>query len=202
MPGAWFDACEGSYTVQKPPHATVMTPENARLMNDFVECDVRCLAEIGLNRTQRSAFLEALLAYYGYHLDAIHAVQSVRISARGVLTGNRHQRTTDFSGRRRRRALLRCTGCGSKGEPEVLPGTEKRKKTVQCYETNFLQPAFRRHRMDGCKSESARNQNSGPESGRTDRGVLSVEDASGFDAAQSTLLYPADYFSPSTTIRR
>ena len=79
MPGAWFDACEGSYTVQKPPHATVMTPENARLMNDFVECDVRCLAEIGLNRTQRSAFLEALLAYYGYHLDAIHAVQSVRI---------------------------------------------------------------------------------------------------------------------------
>lgn len=53
MPGAWFDACEGSYTVQKPPHATVMTPENARLMNDFVECDVRCLAEIGLNRTQR-----------------------------------------------------------------------------------------------------------------------------------------------------
>ena len=56
-----------------------MTPENARLMNDFVECDVRCLAEIGLNRTQRSSFLEALLAYYGYHLDAIHAVQSVRI---------------------------------------------------------------------------------------------------------------------------
>lgn len=77
--GAWFDACEGSYTVQKPPHATVMTPENARLMNDFVECDVRCLAEIGLNRAQRSAFLEALLTYYGYHLDAIHAVQSVRI---------------------------------------------------------------------------------------------------------------------------
>jgi DNA repair protein recO len=48
-------------------------------MNDFVECDVRCLAEIGLNRAQRSAFLEALLTYYGYHLDAIHAVQSVRI---------------------------------------------------------------------------------------------------------------------------
>ena len=72
MPGAWFDACEGSYTVQKPPHATVMTPENARLMNDFVECDVRCLAEIGLNRTQRSAFLEALLAYYGYHLDVLN----------------------------------------------------------------------------------------------------------------------------------
>ena len=79
MPGAWFDACEGSYTVQKPPHATVMTPENARLMNDFVECDVRCLAEIGLNRTQRVEFLNAVLVYFGYHLDAISAVQSVRI---------------------------------------------------------------------------------------------------------------------------
>ena len=82
MPGAWFDACEGSYTVQKPPHATVMTPENARLMNDFVECDVRCLAEIGLNRTQRSAFLEALLPP---GRDPRRAVGPY--SARGVLTG-------------------------------------------------------------------------------------------------------------------
>ena len=56
-----------------------MTPENARILNDFVECDVRCLAEIGLNRRQRVAYLDALLVYYGYHLDAIHAVQSVRI---------------------------------------------------------------------------------------------------------------------------
>ena len=77
----------------------------------------------------------------------------------------------------------------------------KNEKTVQCYETNFLQPAFRRHRMNGCKSESARNQNSGPESGRTDRGVLSVEDASGFDVAQSTLpLSGRTISSPSTTM--
>lgn len=77
--GAWFDASEGLYTKQKPPHVISMKPENARILNDLVECDVRCLGEIGLNRGQRAAFLEALLTYYGYHLDAIHTVQSVKI---------------------------------------------------------------------------------------------------------------------------
>ena len=41
--------------------------------------------------------------------------------------------------------------------------------------------------MDGRRPESARNQNSGPENGRADRRVLSVEDAPGFGADQSTL---------------
>lgn len=76
---SWFDIREGQYVTLRPPHPMVMEPAMARLLNDFVECDVRCLAEIGLNRGQRAAFLEALLSYYGYHLDAIHAVQSVRI---------------------------------------------------------------------------------------------------------------------------
>ena len=49
------------------------------LLRDMVECDVRCLAEIGLNRRERVDFLGALLGYYGYHLDAIHAVRSVGI---------------------------------------------------------------------------------------------------------------------------
>ena len=75
----WFDIREGQYVSLRPSHPMAMEPAMARLLNDFVECDVRCLAEIGLNRGQRSAFLEALLSYYGYHLDAIHAVPSVRI---------------------------------------------------------------------------------------------------------------------------
>ena len=42
-------------------------------------CDVRLLSDIGLNRSQRVEFLNAMLVYFGYHLDAISAVQSVRI---------------------------------------------------------------------------------------------------------------------------
>lgn len=77
--GAWFDFSEGLYTKMQPPHVHFMTQDNARMFNDFVECDVRYLAEIGLNRHQRVEFLNVLLVYYAYHLDAVNAVQSVRI---------------------------------------------------------------------------------------------------------------------------
>ena len=78
-PGAWFDIREGSFTPLRPPHGEVLSADDARILHDLLECDVRYIAEIGLNRRQRVAYLDALLVYYGYHLDAIHAVQSVRI---------------------------------------------------------------------------------------------------------------------------
>ena len=78
--GAWFDIAEGGFTLLPPRISTLaLSKENARILNDLLECDVRYLAEIGLNRTQRVDFLNAMLVYYGYHLDAIHAVQSVKI---------------------------------------------------------------------------------------------------------------------------
>ena len=77
---AWFDIAEGYFTPVRPRSlSTAMSAENARILHDLLECDVRYLDEIGLNRTQRVEFLNAMLVYYGYHLDAIHAVQSVKI---------------------------------------------------------------------------------------------------------------------------
>lgn len=78
-PGDIFDIREGLYTKTAPLHVNFMDGEYARLLHDFLECDVRHLGEIGLNRSQRVGFLNAVLVYYGYHLDAISAVQSVRI---------------------------------------------------------------------------------------------------------------------------
>lgn len=77
--GCWFDIREGCYTPIRPLHTACFTPENTTFLRDFTECDVRCLAEIGMNRHQRVEFMQALLNYYAYHLDAIHSVQSVRI---------------------------------------------------------------------------------------------------------------------------
>ncbi len=77
--GHWFDAREGLYTPLRPSHSVLLSPENARILNDLIDCDVRCLGEIGLNRAQRTDFLHELLVYYAYHLDAIRAVQSIRI---------------------------------------------------------------------------------------------------------------------------
>lgn len=77
--GAWLDIRDGHFV----PHALIpsvaLTPENARILHDMLECDVRYLGEIGLNRGQRVDFLEAMLKYYAYHLDAIHSVESLRI---------------------------------------------------------------------------------------------------------------------------
>ena len=78
-PGSWFDIREGLYTPGCPTHPGAMEPESAALLDRMLHCDVRNLGEIDLNRTQRSDFLSAMLSYFGYHLDAIGSVQSVRI---------------------------------------------------------------------------------------------------------------------------
>ncbi|MBR2976490.1 MAG: DNA repair protein RecO, partial [Alistipes sp.] len=56
-----------------------LAPANARLLHDMLECDVRYLGEIGLNRQQRVDFLEDMLRYYTYHLESIRSVESIRI---------------------------------------------------------------------------------------------------------------------------
>lgn len=78
-PGAWFDIREGLYSVVRPAHPGVMTQECASLLDRMLSCDVRRLGDVGLNRDRRSEFLNAMLAYFGYHLDAISAVQSLSL---------------------------------------------------------------------------------------------------------------------------
>ncbi len=77
--GAWLDIRDGHYTHTPLLPSCALDPDNARLLRDMLECDVRFLGEIGLNRSQRVAFLEAMLKYYAYHLESIKAVESIRI---------------------------------------------------------------------------------------------------------------------------
>lgn len=77
--GAWLDIRDGHFTPHALMPSMALTPENARLLHDMLECDVRYLGEIGLNRAQRVEFLEAMLKYYAYHLDTIRSVESIRI---------------------------------------------------------------------------------------------------------------------------
>lgn len=78
-PGAWFDIREGLFAATRPAHPAVMTQECAELFSRLLACDVRHLGDIPLGRAQRTEFLNALLSYLGYHLDAVSAVQSVHI---------------------------------------------------------------------------------------------------------------------------
>lgn len=77
--GAWFDIREGHFTHHPSSVGYALNPENARILHDMLECDVRYLAEIGLNRVERVKFLEEMLRYYAYHLDSIRSVESLRI---------------------------------------------------------------------------------------------------------------------------
>lgn len=77
--GAWFDIKEGLYTPAAPPHTLVLAQDEARTLDRLLRCTLLELPAVGLNRTQRVGFLNAMLTYFGYHLDSINAVQSVRI---------------------------------------------------------------------------------------------------------------------------
>ena len=77
--GAWLDIRDGHFTPTAILPSFALSPENARILHDMLECDVRYLGEIGLNRTERVEFLEAMLKYYNYHLDSIRNVESIRV---------------------------------------------------------------------------------------------------------------------------
>lgn len=77
--GCWFDIAEGLFCPEQPLTEFRLTPDNALLLRDMLECDVRYLAEIGLNRRQRVDFLSSLVAYYGYHLDTVASIRSIDI---------------------------------------------------------------------------------------------------------------------------
>lgn len=79
--GAVFDIEAGCFTRTMPRSGLFIGEENSRLLGELMEASVMNLKEIALSRVQRSEFLAALLTYFGYHLDTIHQIQSLRILA-------------------------------------------------------------------------------------------------------------------------
>ena len=75
----WLDIRDGHFTRTVISSNLALSPDNARILHDMLECDVRYLGEIGLNRTERVEFLDSMLRYYAYHLESIRSVESLRI---------------------------------------------------------------------------------------------------------------------------
>ncbi|MCC8034780.1 MAG: DNA repair protein RecO [Rikenellaceae bacterium] len=78
-PSAWFDIREGMYTPVEPGHGLSFDREKTRLLSELLQADIHDLAGVKLSRGARSGFLEAMLSYFGYHLDTIHQIRSVQI---------------------------------------------------------------------------------------------------------------------------
>ncbi len=77
--GAIFDIEAGGFSLQHPTSGLFIGEENTRLLHELMEVEPTELATITLSRVQRKEFLNSLLAYFGYHLDTIHTIQSLRI---------------------------------------------------------------------------------------------------------------------------
>ena len=53
--------------------------ENSRLLAEMMNISATELGSVQLSRIQRKEFLASLLAYFGYHLDAINNISSLKI---------------------------------------------------------------------------------------------------------------------------
>lgn len=79
IPNCGFDIREGLFTPFMPLHGDAIQPAEASVLNELMCCETSELGSIKLARAQRSDFLNSMLAYFGYHLDAINQVRSVQI---------------------------------------------------------------------------------------------------------------------------
>lgn len=77
--GFRFDIQEGLYVPYEPPHGMSLDGDNARLLDRLISASVEELPDIKLSRDKRSAFLTALISFFGYHLDAVNQIRSVQI---------------------------------------------------------------------------------------------------------------------------
>ncbi len=77
--GHWFDIREGLFTPVMPLHGMAFSRENSRLLGQLMETPAAGIAGIALGRGGRVDFLNSMLAYFGYHLDAVRDIRSVDI---------------------------------------------------------------------------------------------------------------------------
>lgn len=77
--GDIFDIEAGDFSPIVPRSGLYIGVDNTRLLHQLMEITPSELGTLGLSRTQRKDFIAALLAYFGYHLDTIHKISSLRI---------------------------------------------------------------------------------------------------------------------------
>ncbi len=77
--GDYFDIPLGEFTSTPPTHPLCLNPLCSAVLYACATTELGEELGIALNGEVRSAFLESLVAYYGYHTDAIYEVRSIEI---------------------------------------------------------------------------------------------------------------------------
>ncbi len=77
--GDCFDIRSGLFCPEMPSHRTAMESAPTRLLGRLMEIEATELGSLRLGHTERTEFMEAMLAFVGYHFDAIYNVRSLNI---------------------------------------------------------------------------------------------------------------------------
>ncbi len=78
-PGDWFDIPEGQFVRTQPLHGLHFSQADSALLDKMLNTPLTEMNTIRLSRNERSTFLNALLLYYGFHLDTINQVKSLKV---------------------------------------------------------------------------------------------------------------------------
>ncbi|MFI3294754.1 MAG: recombination protein O N-terminal domain-containing protein [Rikenellaceae bacterium] len=77
--GGWLNLSTGEFTAGVPPLGERVAPQYAYYLWRFVDCDVRDISSIELNRDLRVILLQVLVDYYTYHCDNFGSVLSIEV---------------------------------------------------------------------------------------------------------------------------
>lgn len=77
--GAIFDIESGNFSLLMPRSGLYINADNTKLLHELMDIEASELGTLQLARQQRKDFIASLLAYFGYHLDTINSISSLRI---------------------------------------------------------------------------------------------------------------------------
>jgi DNA repair protein RecO (recombination protein O) len=75
----YFDLREGLSRPVPPHHPDYLTPEQGHFWNELLQCHVDVCHTIIINRAERSALLEKILAFYKLHVPGLHEIHTTTV---------------------------------------------------------------------------------------------------------------------------
>lgn len=74
-----FDFKNGVYTQSEPSHPLFFNSFNSQLLTKLLQENFTSSAQLSLNHNQRNAFVDLMLIYYSYHMEAVHGMKSLAV---------------------------------------------------------------------------------------------------------------------------
>ncbi|MGN0036162.1 MAG: DNA repair protein RecO [Bacteroidaceae bacterium] len=77
--GDWFDLYNACFTHQRPTHAAILPPDEAKAVRHLMRMNFDTMHLFAMNHHQRNRCLEVILNYYRLHLPGLPELKSVGV---------------------------------------------------------------------------------------------------------------------------